>query len=92
MIEQTGRAIDAAGKGPVALIGSSLGAFVALQAAARWSERVERLVLLAPAVDLQPERIAEIGNCTIAEWRTTGTPERLPLWPWLRQARVRTLP
>jgi uncharacterized protein len=73
MIEQTGRAMDAAGEGPVALIGSSLGGFVALQAATRWPERVQRLVLLAPAVDLRPERLAELGNRTIADWRSTGT-------------------
>jgi uncharacterized protein len=73
MIEQTGRKMDEAGKGPVALIGSSLGAFVALQAATRWPERVGRLILLAPAVDLRPERLAELGNRTIEEWRATGT-------------------
>jgi uncharacterized protein len=73
MIAQTGRALDAAGEGPVALIGSSLGGFVALQAAERWPDRVARLVLLAPAVDLRPERLAELGNRTIEEWRATGT-------------------
>lgn len=73
MIAQTGRKMDEAGAGPVALIGSSLGGFVALQAAARWPDRVKRLVLLAPAVDLRPERLAELGNRTIEEWRATGT-------------------
>jgi pimeloyl-ACP methyl ester carboxylesterase len=73
MIEQTGRAMDAVGEGPVALIGSSLGGFVALQAAKRWPDRVARLVLLAPAVDLRTERLAELGNRTIEEWRATGT-------------------
>lgn len=73
MIEQTGTALDDVGEGPAALIGSSLGAFVAVQAAKRWPERVDRLVLLAPAVDLRPERLAEMGNCTIEEWRTAGT-------------------
>ena len=72
MIEQTGAAMDAAGPGPATLIGSSLGGFVALQAAKRWPGRVTRLVLLAPAVDLRPERLAELGNRTIDEWRATG--------------------
>ena len=72
MIEQTGRAIEAAG-GPAILIGSSLGGFVALQAAARWPDRVTRLVLLAPAVDLRPERLAELENRTIEDWRASGT-------------------
>jgi uncharacterized protein len=73
MIEQTGRAMDEAGEGPVALIGSSLGGFVALQAARQWPGRVARLVLLAPAVDLRPERLAELGNRTIEDWRATGS-------------------
>jgi uncharacterized protein len=73
MVEQTGQAIEGAGEGAVALLGSSLGAFVALQAAARWPERVSRLMLLAPAVDLRPERLAELGNRTIEDWRSTGT-------------------
>lgn len=73
MIDQTAEAMDAAGTGPVALIGSSLGAFVALQAAARRPERIARLVLLAPAVDLRPEHLAELGNRTIEDWRATGT-------------------
>jgi pimeloyl-ACP methyl ester carboxylesterase len=73
MIDQTGELLDASSDGPRVLIGSSLGAFVALQAAARWPERIERLVLLAPAVDLRPERLAELGNRTIEDWRATGT-------------------
>ena len=72
MIEQTGQAMEAAGEGPVTLIGSSLGGFVALQAAARWPDRIARLILLAPAVDLRPERLAELGNRTIEDWRATG--------------------
>lgn len=72
MIEQVGRALDEAGAGPVALVGSSLGAFVAIQAARRWPERVDRLVLLAPAVDLRPERLGELGDSTLAEWKANG--------------------
>jgi pimeloyl-ACP methyl ester carboxylesterase len=66
MLAQVEHEIDAA-NGPVTLIGSSLGGSVAILAAARFSERVDRLVLLAPAVMfakpghhlLPPERIDE---------------------------------
>lgn len=59
--------------GPATLIGSSLGGTLAILAAARFAARVDRLVLLAPAVMfakpghhlLPPERIEE--------WRRTGT-------------------
>jgi uncharacterized protein len=64
MLEQLGEAIDGA-RGPAALIGSSLGGALAVLAAARFETRVDRLVLLAPAVMfakpghhlLPPERI-----------------------------------
>jgi uncharacterized protein len=73
MIEQVGRAMEEAGVSPVVLIGSSLGAFVAIQAALRWPQRVERLVLMAPAVDLRPERLGEMGGSTLADWKANGT-------------------
>jgi pimeloyl-ACP methyl ester carboxylesterase len=65
MLEQLERRIKAA-RGPVSLMGSSLGATLAILAAAR-VPAVDRLVLLAPAVMfahpghhlLPPERIAE---------------------------------
>lgn len=72
MIEQVGRELDEVQTGPVVLIGSSLGAFVAIQAARRWPERVDRLVLMAPAVDLRPERLGELGDSTLAEWKANG--------------------
>src|SRR6188768_233738 len=57
MLEQTAAAIHAA-KSPVALIGSSLGAFVALHAAAAaGSGNVDRLILMAPALDFGGNRL-----------------------------------
>lgn len=74
MIEQAHRAVEAAPANPVALIGSSLGAFVALLAAA--SDRrgaVDRLVLLAPALDFGGNRLRDLGGQGIAEWRARGS-------------------
>jgi pimeloyl-ACP methyl ester carboxylesterase len=75
MLEQLGDEL-AGGRtdsdGPAALIGSSLGGTLAILAAARFAERIGRLVLLAPAVMfakpghhlLPPERVEE--------WRRNG--------------------
>jgi pimeloyl-ACP methyl ester carboxylesterase len=78
MIDQVGRAIDGLPDGPVALVGSSLGAFVALHAAARRAlsgtvDRVDRLIFLAPALDLVPEFEREVGPERIREWEATDT-------------------
>lgn len=73
MLEQTGQAIEALGDGGVVLIGSSLGGFLAIQAALRHPSRVERLVLLAPAVDLRPERLGELGDRGLEQWKATNS-------------------
>lgn len=73
MIEQTLAAVNAAPQGPVALIGSSLGGFVAVHAAvADAGRRVDRLVLLAPALDFGGNRLTHLGPHDIAEWRRAG--------------------
>jgi pimeloyl-ACP methyl ester carboxylesterase len=72
MLEQTEAAIERA-TAPVALVGSSLGAFVAVHAAARErSGKVDRLVLLAPALDFGGNRLRQLGEHGIDEWRRTG--------------------
>jgi uncharacterized protein len=76
MIDQVDRAIDGLPDSPVALVGSSLGAFVALHAAARRAlpgtvDRVDRLIFLAPALDLVPEFEREVGPERIREWEAT---------------------
>lgn len=74
MIGQTRAAVEAAGEGPVALIGSSLGAYVAVHAAAADAgRRVDRLVLLAPALDFGGNRLTHLGPHSIDEWRRAGT-------------------
>jgi pimeloyl-ACP methyl ester carboxylesterase len=72
MIDQTGALIDAA-SGPVTLFGSSLGGFVAINAAARWRDRVDRLVLLAPAIDFSDEGLGGPQGCDMAEWERAGS-------------------
>jgi pimeloyl-ACP methyl ester carboxylesterase len=73
MLDQTARAIASA-SGPVALVGSSLGAFVALHAAARAGAGVvDRLILLAPALDFGGNRLRQLGETGIEEWRRDGS-------------------
>jgi pimeloyl-ACP methyl ester carboxylesterase len=73
MIEQAVAAIAAVERGPVALVGSSLGAYVAVLAAkADAGRRVDRLVLLAPALDFGGNRLTHLGPHSIDEWRHAG--------------------
>ena len=67
MLDQFGAVLARDGTQPVVLIGSSLGGALAILAAEKYAARVDRLVLLAPAVMfakpghhlLPPERIDE---------------------------------
>jgi uncharacterized protein len=73
MLDQLDQALARGGQAPAVLMGSSLGGTLAVLAAARFGERVDRLVLMAPAVMfakpghhlLPPERIEE--------WRRRGS-------------------
>ena len=60
----------------VMLIGSSLGGFVAVEAAARQAglprHPITRLILLAPAVELEWDRWSEIGPGGVEGWRKSG--------------------
>ena len=77
MIGQVSDAIAALPPAPVVLIGSSLGGFVAVQTAlaqaGSQSHPVERLVLLAPALDFSGNRTRDLGDRGLEQWRTTGT-------------------
>jgi pimeloyl-ACP methyl ester carboxylesterase len=57
--------------GPVALIGSSLGGFVAVQSVLQHRDPLTRLVLLAPALDFGGDRMRDLGDRGIDEWRAT---------------------
>ncbi|HEX6323215.1 MAG TPA: YqiA/YcfP family alpha/beta fold hydrolase [Vicinamibacterales bacterium] len=74
MIGQVRALIDEASSQPVVLIGSSLGAFVAVHAAAA-DTRVKALVLLAPALDFGADERGQIGTVTIADWKAAGSCE-----------------
>lgn len=56
----------------VALIGSSLGGFVAVHTAVRYPDRIGRMVLLAPALDFGGNRMRSLGDKGIDEWRRTN--------------------
>lgn len=73
MLSQIAEAIAAAPRHPIALVGSSLGGFVAIHAAAQRAGRaVDRLVLLAPALDFGGNRLKRLGEQAIEDWKLTG--------------------
>jgi pimeloyl-ACP methyl ester carboxylesterase len=75
MVGQVRAAIAALPPGQVVLIGSSLGAFVAVQAAlaqAASGAPIDRMVLLAPALDFSGNRTRDLGDRKLAEWEATG--------------------
>ncbi len=74
MLEQVRAAVSVVAEGPVALIGSSLGGFVAIHAAAGDTTKlIDRIVLLAPAVDFGGNRLRQLGDQGIDEWRRSGS-------------------
>lgn len=72
--------------GPTVLIGSSLGAFVAVNAAAR-NPNVKGLVLLAPALDFGTDEDGKIGDVSIADWKAAGSCEIFH-YAWERTERL----
>ena len=75
MIARVASTVAALPPGPLVLIGSSLGAFVALHFAERAAadpHPVERLVLLAPALDFGRRPVGELGAEGMARWRDEG--------------------
>jgi alpha-beta hydrolase superfamily lysophospholipase len=73
MLDAVDDSLEAIGDHPVALVGSSLGAFVAVLAAERRaraarSPDIDRVVLLAPAFDLVPSLESEIGAEALSDW------------------------
>jgi uncharacterized protein len=80
MLDEVGTVLAQGQPGPVALIGSSLGGFVAWHAAARLTHvlpdhPITGLVLLAPAVTFGRDRQEDFGPGVVDEWQRTGTRE-----------------
>jgi len=73
MLDQLARDLATLDDRPVVLIGSSLGALVAIHTAARLPDRVDRLVLLAPAVMFPGNAEEVLGVERVRTWRQTGT-------------------
>ena len=72
MLQQTRELIDLAPES-VTLVGSSLGGFVAVNAAARWPDLISRLVLLAPAFDFARPEMKRMGDVPVEAWREAGS-------------------
>jgi uncharacterized protein len=79
MIGQVEEAMRVLEPGPVTLIGSSLGAFVAWHTAARQAASrtagphpITHLVLLAPALEFGGPRMTAISEDELRAWRETG--------------------
>jgi uncharacterized protein len=85
MLDQLDGAMATAGTGPATLIGSSLGGTLAILAAVTFGARVDRLVLLAPAVmfarkgpSTQPGAVHHlVPPERVDQWRRLG---RLPFF------------
>jgi uncharacterized protein len=72
MIADVDCAMAAVGGGPAALIGSSLGGLVAYHVAAK-NPRVDRLILLAPALDIAPSFARGLGADKVEQWKRDGS-------------------
>lgn len=74
MIADVERWMAADRGGPVALVGSSLGALVAYHTAVA-NPRVSRLILLAPALDIAPSLRRGLGDTKVDAWQRDGSLE-----------------
>lgn len=80
MLDEVGTVLAQGAPGPVALIGSSLGAFLAWHAAARLTpvlphHPITHLVLLAPALTFGRDRNEDFAPGVVDAWERTGTRE-----------------
>ncbi len=59
--------------GPAIMVGSSMGGYLTALAAERWADRVERVILLAPAFGFHSLWAKELGREKLESWRENGT-------------------
>jgi pimeloyl-ACP methyl ester carboxylesterase len=71
MLDQTRALLETSAR-PVTVFGSSLGGYVAVNAAARWPDRIDKLVLLAPALDFSDQGLSAPGGASLADWKRDG--------------------
>lgn len=86
MIDQVRARLDGEKAERAVLVGSSLGAFVAVHAAAA-DARVRGLVLLAPALDFGGDDKGKLGYVSIADWKKAGSAEIFH-YAWNRPERI----
>jgi pimeloyl-ACP methyl ester carboxylesterase len=76
MLQQLEQRIAAIPPANIVLIGSSLGGFVAVEAAARQVNNarhpITQLILLAPAVELEWDKWTELGSGGVESWKRSG--------------------
>jgi uncharacterized protein len=80
MLDEVGSVLAQGPPGPVVLMGSSLGGFLAWNAAARLGpvlpqHPISKLVLLAPALTFGRDRQEDFGPGVVDAWERTGTRE-----------------
>jgi uncharacterized protein len=73
MLHRLDRELPPAGDGPVAVIGSSLGGALAILGAGRFADRIDRLILLAPAVMFAKPGDPVLPPERVEAWRRNGT-------------------
>lgn len=76
MLERVAEEIRTCPPGAIYLMGSSLGGAVALHFTDRYRDaegsRVEKLLLMAPALDFVANRLRQLGETGMARWKETG--------------------
>jgi uncharacterized protein len=73
MLDEVGNALDRWRNRRVVIIGSSLGGFVAVNAAVRFPGRIDKLVLLAPALDFGDKEMRQLGEMDVVDWQRAGS-------------------
>lgn len=71
-IEDTHRVLEALGDPQCILVGSSLGALIALHIAADGGHRIEGLVLIAPALRFTERYLRQVSERELERWRLRG--------------------